>query len=87
LEKAGLKVEFHSCKDVPPNDGAKWYFTVGSLILAAITLRKFINFSLYEVDYTELGIDTKPIRIPFEFKFKKTLQDAIEAVQARLGEA
>ena len=68
-------------------DGDRWLLTAGNLILATITLEKYINFDTFKVSFEELGIANNAVAYPKEWQNKRTLQDAITAISAHLKRA
>ena len=83
LNGAKLVVKVYG-EEENPKDGHKWYVTADCLVIATITFRKYVNFFMYEVNYTEIGIDGKPAPYPSQFKSKKSLQDAVAAIKSHL---
>ena len=88
----GLKIEtsFHKEKiheekgEEVLTDGDKWYLVAGALVLASITYHKYVNFSMYTVHCTEFSIDRTGNPYPYELRDKNTLEEAKEAIRARL---
>jgi hypothetical protein len=85
-----LPVEFHKEKvhmeegEEVLKDGDKWFLVAGAMVLATITYQKYVNFSIYTVECTEYHIDGTANPYPHELRDKNTLQEAKEAIRARL---
>lgn len=90
LEGLILKTEFHKEKvhmeegEEVLKDGDKWFFIAGTLVLATIIYQKYVNFSMYTVSFSQFGVGNTIAPYPRQFRDKNTLEEAKEAIRARL---